>query len=99
MSNFLQTEINLDIGHVLILAALIGLVVFLACKYRSEGLNVPQVVQRSCHCKSCQDVAYEKLRNNEYYGCRKDNPLEPYSEEQCYLEYRKALLTGCNVAS
>lgn len=105
---FLDEEITFDIGHLVLLLALIGFIVFVSsrCSFScssTEGLNVSGVdVQpvhyKSCRCPDCLQVALEQARSGQLFGCNPNNPYVPYSKEECNYQYRKAALHGCGVA-
>lgn len=106
---FFDQEINFDIGHFVLLFALVGFVFFVAnrCKITcnsSEGLdvtggvNVNPVHWKSCRCPSCETAALHMAQNGQLYGCDPSNPYVPFSKEECNYQYRKASLHGCGVA-
>ena len=100
---FLNQEISFDMGHLLLLLALVGFLFFVAFRCRincggSENLEVQKVHWKSCRCPSCLEAVYEKAMNGELYGCDPNNPFVPYSPEECNYQYRKAALHGCGVA-
>ena len=110
---FLDQEISFDMGHMLLLLAIVGFVFFVAsrCKLScggqeglkvqggcKAGVNVQPIGWKSCRCQSCEDAALAKAQNGELYGCNPNNPYVPYSKEECNYQYRKAMLHGCGVA-
>ena len=101
--DFFSQEINFDIGHLILLIALFGFIFYVVryCRGSSgatEGLEVAPVIANKCKCSDCAAACFEKVLNNEFYGCRKDDPLTPYSPQQCEYEYRKCVLHGCGQA-
>ena len=104
---FLDQEISFDIGHLVLLLALVGFIFFVAkrCKLScggNEGLNVKGVdVQpthwKPCRCASCEEAVLQKARDGYLYGCDPNNPYIPYSKEECNYQYRKNSLHGCGV--
>lgn len=108
---FLDQEITFDMGHLVLLFALVGFIFFVAkrckltCNGGSEGLtvgaagvDVQPVHWKSCRCASCNATALEQARNGDLYGCNPNNPYVPFSKEECNYQYRKAALHGCGVA-
>lgn len=97
--DFLNQEITFDAGHLLLLLAIFAFI-FYCVQYcnKKEGLNVQQVKPQICKCKDCASECFRRALNNEFYGCRKDDPLNPYSPQQCETEYRKCMLHGCGIA-
>ena len=107
--SFLDREISFDTGHLLLLLALIGFILYLVYRQKSaEGLKVNGVevgdngIQpihwKSCRCSDCGDAVLKKAENGYLYGCDPKNPFVPYSKEECNYQYRKAMLHGCGVA-
>jgi hypothetical protein len=109
--SILDQEINFDVGHLVLLLALIGFLLFVMMRCKADenlkvgetagcpaGVNVQPVHWKSCRCPDCETVALQQARNGELYGCNPNNPYVPYSKEECDYQYRKALLHGCNVA-
>lgn len=97
---FFNRNVNFDIGHLFLLAALVFLV-FFGCKFicrGSEGLDVQKVHWKSCRCPTCAEVAYKQAQDGQLYGCNPNNPYVPYSPEECNYSYRKAMLHGCGIA-
>jgi len=95
----MDTDIKLDLGHVLLLVALVVFVLFVAngCSLscgNSENLDVPKFVAKECHCKSCAEACYERALNGELDGCNEQDP----NYDQCNNSYRTCLLGGCGVA-
>jgi len=105
MPSFLEAEINLDLGHVVLLLVLIGFVFYLVWKARKEGMQVDgkpwpvPVVARSCKCPDCAASALDKAQSGVLYGCNENDPYIPSSPEICNYSYRKELLHGCGIAS
>jgi len=100
---FFNEEINFDMGHLILLIALVLFVFFVAmrCKLScgdNEGLEIPRVHWKQCRCPTCEEAVYNKAVSGELYGCDPNNPLIPYSQEECYNQYRKGVLHGCGVA-
>ena len=100
---FLDQEISFDIGHLLLLLALVGFIFFVTnrCKLtcnNSEGLNIQPVHWKSCRCPSCVETAYQQAQSGQLYGCDPNNPFVPFSDEECNNSYRKTALHGCGVA-
>ena len=100
---FLDQEINFDMGHMLLLLALIGFIFFVSKQCRiscngKEGMDVRPVHWKSCRCPSCMNVAYQQAKDGQLYGCDPNNPYVPYSPEECNYSYRKTALHGCGVA-
>jgi len=103
---FLDQEISFDIGHLVLLVALIGFIFFVANKCKlacggkgdKENLEVQKVHWKSCRCPDCTQACYQKAKNGELYGCNPNNPYVPYSPEECEYQYRKCTLHGCGVA-
>ncbi len=110
---FFDQEISFDMGHLLLLIALVGFIFFVAnrCKLSCNGkegldvqggcpagVNVQPVHWKSCRCPSCEEAVLQKAQNGELYGCNPNNPYVPYSKEECNYQYRKASLHGCGVA-
>ena len=110
---FMDQEISFDMGHMLLLLALVGFVFFvanrckLACGNGTEGLqvggctagvNVQPVTATKCRCPDCAATALQQARDGQLYGCNPNNPYVPFSKEECNNQYRKALLHGCGVA-
>jgi len=110
---FLEQEISFDMGHLLLLIALVAFIFFVAnrCKLSCNGkegldvqggcpagVNVQPVHWKSCRCPSCEADALYKAQHGYLYGCNPNNPYVPYSKEECNYQYRKAALHGCGVA-
>jgi hypothetical protein len=105
-----EQEITFDMGHLVLLLALIGFIFFVAsrcklsCGNSKEGLDVPEsdglqmVRPPECKCPSCNEAAFQKAKDGYLYGCDPNNPIAPYSKEECNYQYRKAALHGCGVA-
>ena len=93
----LDQKIDIDIGHVLLFAALVGFVIYLV--RRKEGLDVKKIHYKSCRCPSCAEVAYQQAVTGQLYGCNPSNPYVPYSPEECNYSYRKTMLHGCGIAN
>ncbi len=105
-------EITFDMGHLLLLFALVGFIFFvtnrckLACNDKEglavgnspAGVDVQPIHWKSCRCPSCEATALEQARTGQLYGCNPSNPYVPYSKEECNYQYRKASLHGCGVA-
>lgn len=107
---FFDEEISFDTGHLILLLALVGFLLFvsLRCSIKcggEEGLNVslPNGVQPMnpipCHCSACAAAVLEKAQNGELYGCNPNNPYVPYSKEECNYQYHKNMLHGCGIAN
>lgn len=109
---FLDQEISFDIGHLVLLIALVGFIIFVTSRCRlscggqeglavggscTGGVNVDPVSWKSCRCKSCEEAVLEKARKGYLYGCNPNDPLVPYSKEECNYQYRQASLIGCGV--
>jgi hypothetical protein len=100
---FLEQEISFDMGHLLLLIALVLFVFFVAsrCKLTcngNENLEIQRVHWKSCRCPACEPAVYNKAMTGELYGCDPNNPYVPYSEEECNYQYRKNALHGCGIA-
>ena len=108
--SFLDQEINFDMGHLVLLIALVGFIFFVSkrCKMTCDGkeglcvaesgVDVAPVHWKSCRCPSCESAALDMARNGYLYGCNPNNPYVPYGKEECNYQYRKASLHGCGVA-
>ena len=101
--SFLNEEITFDMGHLLLLLALVAFILITTNKCKlscgsTESLDVPPVHWKSCRCPGCEQVALEQAQNGYLYGCDPNNPFVPYSKELCDNSYRKTLLHGCGVA-
>ena len=105
---FLEQEISFDMGHAILLLALVGFIYYIVtrCKINGKegmhghplgGVNVEPVHPKVCHCPDCAKVALEQAQSGQLYGCNPNNPYVPYSPEECNLQYRKTLLHGCGV--
>ena len=66
MPSFLEAEINLDLGHVILLLVLIGFVGYLIWKARKEGLQ--PLIPRKTHCPDCAQAVWEKAKNGYLYA-------------------------------
>lgn len=93
---FLDQEITFDIGHLLLLVALVAFILYIA--RRNEGLDVRKIHYKSCRCPTCAEVAYQQAKDGQLYGCNPKNPYVPYSPEECNYSYRKTMLHGCGIA-
>lgn len=99
--DLLNKEINVDIGHLLLLAVVVGIVLFvsnrcrLECGSRSENLDVPRIHQNLCRCPSCAETCYQRAVTGVLPGCSNTDG----NFDQCNNSYRKCLLFGCGVAS
>jgi hypothetical protein len=103
---FLDQEISFDIGHLVLLLALVGFIFLVVRRCKSEGLivagkggiEIQPVNWKSCRCPSCEEAALDMARKGQLYGCDPNNPFVPFSNEECNYQYRKAALHGCGVA-
>jgi hypothetical protein len=108
---FLQQEINFDLGHIILILALVFFVIFvsqkckLSCSYSdkegltiSPDLDIQPVYWKPCRCENCNLAALDKAKNGYLYGCDPNNPIAPFSREECNYQYRKAALHGCDIA-
>lgn len=86
--------LNVDIGHVILMVAIVGIILFYK---RKEGLDVSRVNIKPCHSESCLDACYRKAQNGELYGCGSPDGYVPFSPDECNLQYRKCVLHGCGV--
>lgn len=101
--SFLDEEIEFDVGHLILLGALILFVVFISkrCKEGMTGKSINGVQPihwKSCRCPSCAAVALQQAEDGYLYGCNPNNPYVPYSKEECNNSYRKTMLHGCGIA-
>lgn len=94
--DFLLKEIQIDAGHIVLLIGLcilVGIVIYKSV----ENFEGPIVKIKPCHNQACVDAVYQKAVNGELYGCDPNSKFTPHSPEECYYQYRKELLHGCNV--
>lgn len=99
--SMLNQEIKFDVGHMILLLALIVFVFFVSykCKlFGPENLDVDPVHYKSCRCQKCAQVALQRARDGDMYGCDPNNPFVPFGGDECNYQYHKTMLHGCGIA-
>lgn len=99
----LNQEITFDMGHMILLLALVVFVFFVSSKCKlscngSENLDVAPVHYKSCRCPGCAQTALQRARDGDMYGCDPNNPFVPFSGDECVNQYHKTMLHGCGIA-
>ena len=100
--DILNKDITIDMGHLLLLAAIVAGILFvsnrcrLECGGSQENLDVPRLDRNLCKCPSCAETCYQRALNGQLPGCGGCNGT---NYDQCNDSYRRCLLSGCGVAS
>jgi hypothetical protein len=94
--DFLLQDIQIDPGHIVLMVGLfilIGIIIYKSI----ENFEGPIVKIKPCHNQACVDAVYNQAVSGQLFGCDPNSKHSPHSPEECYYQYRKALLHGCNV--
>jgi len=104
---FLDTEITFDIGHLILIVALVVFALYALRRCNDENLVSPSdianlvdvnpVKYRPCKCEDCGAAVMQKAQSGNLYGCNPNNPYVPFSKEECNFQYMKNMLHGCRV--